>query len=71
MTEDICGRLNTDEKRVIGIGDNVCDKYYPSKIMYPGGQAMNFSVYAKNWEQMQRIWEYLERIRLRRILYIH
>ena len=33
--------------RVIGIGDNVCDKYYPSMIMYPGGQAMNFSVYAK------------------------
>ena len=33
--------------RVIGIGDNVCDKYYPAKIMYPGGQAMNFSVYAK------------------------
>lgn len=33
--------------RVIGIGDNVCDKYYPSMMMYPGGQAMNFSVYAK------------------------
>lgn len=33
--------------RVIGIGDNVCDKYYPAMIMYPGGQAMNFSVYAK------------------------
>ena len=33
--------------RVIGIGDNVCDKYYPAKIMYPGGQAMNFSIYAK------------------------
>ena len=32
---------------VIGIGDNVCDQYYPAKIMYPGGQAMNFSVYAK------------------------
>ena len=33
--------------KVIGIGDNVCDQYYPTKIMYPGGQAMNFSVYAK------------------------
>lgn len=33
--------------RVIGIGDNVCDKYYPAMMMYPGGQAMNFSVYAK------------------------
>ena len=39
------------KKRVIGIGDNVCDKYYPSKIMYPGGQAMNFSVYAKKHSQ--------------------
>ncbi len=33
--------------RVIGIGDNVCDKYYPAMMMYPGGQALNFSVYAK------------------------
>lgn len=33
--------------KVIGIGDNVCDKYYPAMMMYPGGQAMNFSVYAK------------------------
>lgn len=33
--------------RVIGIGDNVCDKYYPAMIMYPGGQAMNVAVYMK------------------------
>lgn len=33
--------------RVIGIGDNVCDKYVHSGIMYPGGQALNFSVYAR------------------------
>lgn len=33
--------------RVIGIGDNVCDKYEHQKIMYPGGQALNFAVYAK------------------------
>ncbi len=32
--------------KVIGIGDNVCDKYYPRRVMYPGGQALNFSVYA-------------------------
>ena len=25
--------------KVIGIGDNVCDKYYPAKIMYPGEEA--------------------------------
>lgn len=35
------------KRRVIGIGDNVCDQYYPRMMMYPGGQAMNFSVYAK------------------------
>ncbi|MBQ7796250.1 MAG: fructoselysine 6-kinase [Lachnospiraceae bacterium] len=33
--------------KVIGIGDNVCDKYEHLKMMFPGGQAMNFSVYAK------------------------
>lgn len=33
--------------RVIGIGDNVCDKYIHLKTMFPGGQALNFSVYAK------------------------
>ena len=33
--------------RVIGIGDNVCDKYEYLKTMFPGGQALNFSVYAK------------------------
>lgn len=33
--------------KVIGIGDNVCDKYEHLKTMFPGGQAMNFSVYTK------------------------
>ncbi len=33
--------------KVIGIGDNVCDKYEHLKTMFPGGQAMNFAVYAK------------------------
>lgn len=33
--------------KVLGIGDNVCDKYTHSKMMYPGGQALNFSVYTK------------------------
>lgn len=33
--------------RVIGIGDNVCDKYVHLKTMYPGGQTLNFAVYAK------------------------
>lgn len=33
--------------KVLGLGDNVCDKYVHSGIMYPGGQALNFSVYTK------------------------
>ncbi|MDI8993119.1 YdhR family protein, partial [Salmonella enterica subsp. enterica serovar Anatum] len=28
-------------------GDNVVDKYLHSGIMYPGGNALNFAVYAK------------------------
>lgn len=51
--------------KVIGIGDNVCDKYYPAKIMYPGGQAMNFSVMQRCWEQMRLIWAYLAGMRWR------
>lgn len=34
-------------ERVIGIGDCVCDRFLPSHIMYPGGNALNFSVYAQ------------------------
>ena len=33
--------------KVIGIGDNVCDQYISLKTMFPGGQALNFAVYAK------------------------
>ena len=32
--------------RVLGLGDNVCDVYLHTGIMYPGGQALNFAVYA-------------------------
>ncbi|MTI54468.1 fructoselysine 6-kinase [Geosporobacter ferrireducens] len=34
--------------KVVGIGDNVCDIYIHSNRMYPGGQALNFAVYAKS-----------------------
>ena len=34
--------------KVLGLGDNVCDKYLHSGYMYPGGQALNFAVYAKS-----------------------
>ena len=33
--------------KVIGVGDNVVDKYNNRGIMYPGGNALNFSVYSK------------------------
>lgn len=33
--------------KVIGVGDNVCDKYVRTGLMYPGGQALNFSVFAR------------------------
>ena len=32
--------------RVIGVGDNVVDKYMHTKTMYPGGNAFNCSAYA-------------------------
>lgn len=32
--------------RVIGIGDNVVDDYTTERTMYPGGNALNFAVYA-------------------------
>lgn len=33
--------------KVLGIGDNVCDKYRHLGKMFPGGQALNIAVYAK------------------------
>ena len=33
--------------KVIGVGDNVVDQYLYKRTMYPGGNALNFSVYAK------------------------
>lgn len=33
--------------KVIGIGDNVCDKYVHQMTMYPGGQTLNFTIYAR------------------------
>ena len=32
--------------KVLGLGDNVCDVYLHTGMMYPGGQALNFAVYA-------------------------
>lgn len=33
--------------KVIGLGDQVVDKYEHTHIMYPGGNALNFAVFAK------------------------
>jgi len=33
--------------KVIGFGDNVVDRYINRNVYYPGGNALNFSVYAK------------------------
>ncbi|MED1471641.1 fructoselysine 6-kinase [Bacillus salipaludis] len=33
--------------KVLGLGDNVVDKYEHIQTMYPGGNALNFAVYAK------------------------
>lgn len=33
--------------KVIGFGDNVVDKYVDIQTMYPGGNTLNFTVYAK------------------------
>lgn len=33
--------------KVLGLGDNVVDKYVNYGIMYPGGNALNFAVFAK------------------------
>lgn len=33
--------------RIVGMGDNVVDRYVNKTIMFPGGNAVNFAVYAK------------------------
>lgn len=33
--------------KVLGLGDNVCDVYLHTGTMYPGGQEVNFAVYAR------------------------
>lgn len=33
--------------KVLGIGDNVCDKYLHTKTIYPGGNALNIAVFGR------------------------
>jgi len=41
--------MKIHEVNVLGFGDNVVDKYEHIKTMYPGGNCVNFSVYAKRF----------------------
>ena len=43
--------------KVIGYGDNVTDRYVTQNMLYPGGNCINFAVYAKKAEQSRRIWD--------------
>lgn len=36
-----------NEYKVVGFGDNVADRYTNQRVMFPGGNAVNFAVYAK------------------------
>lgn len=38
--------MGNETLKVIGIGDNVVDNYIDIRTMFPGGNALNFSVYA-------------------------
>ena len=43
----IYNQFEGDEKmRVIGIGDNVCDKYEHLRLMFPVGHAAKIALYA-------------------------
>jgi fructoselysine 6-kinase len=33
--------------RICGVGDNVVDRYYNQRLMFPGGNAVNFAVHAR------------------------
>lgn len=33
--------------RICGVGDNVVDRYFNQKLMFPGGNAVNFAVHAQ------------------------
>ena len=42
----------------LGFGDNVVDKYEHIKTMYPGGNCVNFAVYAKMFGAKEvHIWD--------------
>lgn len=42
--------------KVLGLGDNVVDKYMHIHTMYPGGNALNIAVTAQIMERRLLIW---------------
>lgn len=55
--------------KVLGLGDNVVDKYENLGIMYPGGNSLNFAVFAKNWDMKVALWEFLAQMRRQLMFY--
>ena len=43
--------------KVLGLGDNVVDKYENLGIMYPGGNSLNFAVLQKLGHEIA-LWEF-------------
>jgi sugar/nucleoside kinase (ribokinase family) len=35
------------QMKFVGMGDNVVDRYVNKKVMFPGGNAVNFAAFAK------------------------
>ena len=46
LRHPLCHEKRNTMLKLLGIGDNVCDKYRNRGMMYPGGQALNVAVYA-------------------------
>lgn len=41
--------------KVLGLGDNVVDKYMHIRTMYPGGNALNIAAIAQNYGSADRL----------------
>lgn len=55
---------------VLGLGDNVVDKYVNLKIMYPGGNALNFAVFAKSLAKTAASWVFSDRMQKESTYYL-
>ncbi len=55
--------------KVLGLGDNVVDKYENLGIMYPGGNSLNFAVFAKKLGHESSFMEFLAQMRRQLMFY--